>query len=737
MNNGAIFNHFPCYDDWSSQQVNEATIHNYHDALHQHADEIKFKRQYPEEAFNVFQYLANLGHVAGMYSYGYCIMFGQGTSIDRIGGFEWVQKSAKLGFAKAQRQLAICLSKGIGCEQNGVEALRWAQAAIDQGFVDAQNTIGTLYFEGYGVPVNRAKAIEHYFLGMDAGSIDCVSHVGSLYRDGTGVEKDIKKAVELYEKAISLGNSIGCCYLGDLYQDGDDGIPTDPSKAATYFEQAVQLENDCSAAKRRLAFLHDEGIGVEQNYELSLQYYLEAAKFEDRWALYHLAVKYMNGTGVEQNYTKAIEFYERAANQNCALSMSNLGYLLVEGLGCAKDFVRAAQLHQQSAALGDGVGACNCGFVFHYGKGVPVDLLKAVDYYRMAIRLKCDGAESCLGPDSNISRALYNRARALHIENKDKEVLDHFYAAAIQGHPQAFDEVATMYQYAWGLGPVAFEKEMRHFEPPEVPDTTLSAIPNELLLQIFQWLHPKECILLRPVLRRIWTVIEDDSFPRHLFKFQSRLMPSRDMSERHWFDEMLYHGPRAFQAAYLEMVVNGLQVIDSCNYEKYAWLQDLTLYNFPATFSKWTSLTSVQLSLCFLFGAIPDSIKHLRNLKELDLSYNRFHGTEIPASIMELAHLEVLLLDGCGLTGTLGWAFVQFLKTLKRYSLRCNQLIHLEVRMLDECGLTRMLGASVVNFLNYLKRRISVDDSRFEWSYDEDAETHQPKRKRRKVQADQ
>ncbi|KAJ3236949.1 hypothetical protein HDU78_004331 [Chytriomyces hyalinus] len=725
------FNNFRCYDDWSSQQENGATIDKYHDALYQHSDEIKFKRQYPADAFNVFQYLAHLGHVAGMYSYGIAIMYGQGASV----GFAWVERSATAGFAKAQHQLAICFSKGIGCEQNGVEALRWAQSAIDQGYVDAHNTIGTMYFEGYGVPVNHAKGIEHYFLGMDAGSIECISPVGSLYHWGIGVEKDVKKAVELYEKAISRGSGLGCCYLGDLYQTGDDGIPKDPSKAATYFEQAVQLEYDSSAAKRRLAFLYDNGIGVGKNYELSLQYYLEAAKFDNRWALYYLGHKYAHGTGVKKNYKKAIEFFERAAKQNHALSITNLGHLLSRGLGCAKDLVRAAELHQQSAALGDGVGAYNCGVVFQNGNGVPVNLIKAVNYFRMADRLKCDRVKSCLGPDSFISHALYTKAEALRFEYKDKEALDHYSAAAIQDHPQAFDEVASMYQYAWGLGPVAFEKEMRYFEPPELPDTTLSAMPNELLLQIFQWLHPKECILLRPVSRRIRTLTDDDPFPRHVFKFHSRLMPSRDIFDEHWFDSMLFHGPRTFQETYLEMVVNGLQVIDRHN-RKYASLRSKKINkikDFPATFSKWTSLTSIQLrdstssiQLFFsgLSGAIPDSIKHLHSLKELDLSYNRFHGTEIPASIMELAHLEVLLLNDCGLTGTLSWAFVQFLKTLKRYSLRNNQLIHLEARMLDEWGLTRMLGAGGVNSLNNLTRLISVDDSRFEWSYDEDAETH-------------
>ncbi|KAJ3231453.1 hypothetical protein HDU78_007710 [Chytriomyces hyalinus] len=528
--------------------------------------------------------------------------------------------SATLGFAKAQNQLVLCLSKGIGCEQNGVEALRWAQAAIDQGFVDAYSTIGTMHFEGYGVRVNHAKGIEHYFLGMDAGSIECISQVGSLYHWGIGVEKDVKKAVELYEKAISRGSGLGCCYLGDLYQNGDDGIPKDPSKAATYFEQAVQLEYESSAAKQRLAFLHDKGIGVAKNYKLSLQYYLEAAKFEDRRALYHLGVKYTYGTSVVKDYTKAIEFYERAANQNCALSMNNLGYLLGEGQGCAKDSVRAAQLYQRSAALGDGVGAYNCGVVFQYGNGVPVNLLKAVDYFRMAVRLGYDVAKSWLGPDSNISRDLYNTATVLQRQCKDKEALDHFRAAALQGHSES---IAAMYRHAAGLGPVSCEKELRYIQPPEAPDSTLSAIPNEILLQIFQWLHPKECVLMRHISRRIWTLFQDDSTPRHLFKFNSRLMPSRDMSEQHWFDQMLFHGPRAFQIAYLETKLKGLQTLHR-KHRKYVSLRDNKINVFPAIFSEWTSLTSVQLSNSGLVGAIPDSIKHLCNLKELVLSRNRW-----------------------------------------------------------------------------------------------------------------
>ncbi|KAJ3255582.1 hypothetical protein HDU77_003584 [Chytriomyces hyalinus] len=76
-NEDSVFNHFPRYEDWFCQHENGATIDNYHDALHQHADEFKFKEQYPEDAFAVFRHLAHLGHVPGMCSYGVSIMYGQ------------------------------------------------------------------------------------------------------------------------------------------------------------------------------------------------------------------------------------------------------------------------------------------------------------------------------------------------------------------------------------------------------------------------------------------------------------------------------------------------------------------------------------------------------------------------------------------------------------------------------------------------------------------------------------
>ncbi|KAI8840378.1 hypothetical protein BJ741DRAFT_706267 [Chytriomyces cf. hyalinus JEL632] len=139
-NDISVFNHFPCYHGWSSQQDSGANIGHYHDALYKHVDEIKFRRQHPEDAFAVFKHLAHLGHVPGMYSYGYSIMFGQGTPVDRTGGFACVENSATLGFAHAQRQLATWNRDGVAV--NLFKAVDYYRMAVRLKHDGAKSCLG-------------------------------------------------------------------------------------------------------------------------------------------------------------------------------------------------------------------------------------------------------------------------------------------------------------------------------------------------------------------------------------------------------------------------------------------------------------------------------------------------------------------------------------------------------------------------------------------------------------------
>ncbi|KAJ3228962.1 hypothetical protein HDU78_009348 [Chytriomyces hyalinus] len=672
----ANFSHLPSYTDWQSREENQnGTVDQYHDQMCAHGPHLYKNREQPGTAIAIFKYLAKRDHLGGMNAYGVSLVDGDtpGALCDPKEGFTWVEKSAKLGFAKAQSNLASYFSSGTGCEQNGKEALRWGYMAIEGGYVEAYSVIGIMYMQGHGVAVDHFKAVDLFQRGMDAGSLDCICKLGLQYQKGRGVTKNSPRAMELYEKAVGLGDVAGCYYLGYLYMEGDDGIPPDLSKGIKNYERAAQA--GVVAAIRNLGNFYEYGNGVPQNYETALQYFMRAANSEDALAFYYLGLKYRNGTGVPQDYAKAYEYYERAAKQNHKEAICSLGFLLGSGLGCTKDLVRATELYQQAAGLGEATATYNLGCVFENGEGVPVNLLKALDYYRKAVELNYDLAKQCLLPNSRLTTCLYHTGLTFQNHGKIREAGDYFQAAAQLGHTRAVAQLSKMYADAlWGMHAVSFNTEMRYCTPPQAPDTTLSILPVELLTQIFLWLHPKQCLRLRRTSHRMLAFVDNETFARHLLQVNISFLPPQVEKWQNWFDAMLFHGPHAYQVAYLEMRLNGIQAIRGWEMDDGSG-KDHKMKEFPAVLVQWTSLTCLQLSGCRLTGAIPESIKYLRGLKKVNLSYNRFDGTQIPVtSIMGLNNLEVLLLIACGLVGKVGSEFAAFLESLKRYSLLKNKL---------------------------------------------------------------
>lgn len=100
-----------------------------------------------------------------------------------------------------------------------------------------------------------------------------------------------------------------------------------------------------------------------------------------------------------------------------------------------------------------------------------------------------------------------------------------------------------------------------------------------------------------------------------------------------------------------------------------------------------TSIETLNLSHNKLTGSLPAEIRHIRNLKVLDLSNNQFTG--VPAEIGQLKYLEVLDLSNNRITGLpleLG-----NLSNLKILNLKNNQYSKYDLELIRE-----KLSASVV-----------------------------------------
>lgn len=78
-------------------------------------------------------------------------------------------------------------------------------------------------------------------------------------------------------------------------------------------------------------------------------------------------------------------------------------------------------------------------------------------------------------------------------------------------------------------------------------------------------------------------------------------------------------------------------------------LKNQNLSKLPENIFSKTNLTALDVSYNQLSGAMPAEIRHLKNLKTLNLSHNSFTG--VPAEIGQLSNLEILNLSYNPITG--------------------------------------------------------------------------------------
>ena len=201
--------------------------------------------------------------------------------------------------------------------------------------------LASAYQNGEGAEQSYAKAMEWNFRAVNMGSGRGWANVGQMYEKGQGVEQSFEKAVMFYtlsmDSALANPDFKGPRYAGVLYENGftNDAGETvqDLEKAAEYY--LIAADHGDATACSSIGKFYQEGIGVEQNYELAAKYYL-AAMGEGRVvpgvaeASFGLGYLYENGLGVEQNMEEAIARYQLAADNGIEAAQEALARLTKE-----------------------------------------------------------------------------------------------------------------------------------------------------------------------------------------------------------------------------------------------------------------------------------------------------------------------------------------------------------------------------------------------------------------------
>lgn len=198
--------------------------------------------------------------------------------------------------------------------------------------------LASAYQNGDGVEQSYTKAMEWNFRAVNMGSGRGWANVGQMYENGLGVEKSAEKAVIFYtlsmDEKLANPDFKGPRYAGVLYENGftnDAGeFVQDYEKAAACYQ--IAADHGDVTGNAYIGKCYQEGLGVEQNYELAAQYYVTAIGEGNivpgvAEASYGLGYLLENGLGVEQNVEEAIARYQLAADNGIEAAQEALDRL--------------------------------------------------------------------------------------------------------------------------------------------------------------------------------------------------------------------------------------------------------------------------------------------------------------------------------------------------------------------------------------------------------------------------
>ena len=272
-----------------------------------------------------------------------------GSVEERIAA-DWFEKAAKKGHVASMLELGLYY-KSIRQQSR---ARSWLIKAADKRNGRALFELGVMYEYGTGVFQSYKKALRYYQNASKSGELSAHMKLAKFYKDGIGTKPDIKKAVR---HLLILKDKT-----------------TDP-------EMKDEISARLAAISRLIAL-------ESQDPETRFKWLRSAAKGGDIASVLDIAYMYQNGIGVEQDYEQAIFWYNKAVGRGSVSAMTNLGYIYANGFGVSVDYPTAFHWYKEAAELGDSDAAWNLGNFYMSGLGTDRDVAEAKKWFERSEALK-------------------------------------------------------------------------------------------------------------------------------------------------------------------------------------------------------------------------------------------------------------------------------------------------------------------------------------------------------------
>ena len=252
----------------------------------------------------------------------------------------------------------------------------------------------TAYKEACKIIYNKQSKLEDFQKAEQlllnesrSGNVLAIQDLGKLYSTDKLGEKDEKKSFSFYEEAFQG--------FMEIEPDSDFMFPYEPK----FDGQIMKPVNMRSYVWYRIGKMHCYGLGTEQDYAQSFEWFLKSAHEGNKFAQYSLAnLYYCNG--VEKDLSQAFWWYRKSSEQGqpyasyAVAQMYSKGEYVAENKETAQRYYKAALsgfLELESKDQADDNLFYKIGVMYKNGLGTEADISKAIDYFKRSAEMNKNG----------------------------------------------------------------------------------------------------------------------------------------------------------------------------------------------------------------------------------------------------------------------------------------------------------------------------------------------------------
>ena len=249
----------------------------------------------------------------------------------------------------------------------------------------------TAYKEACKIIYNKQSKLEDFkkaeqllLSESKSGNVLAIHDLGKLYSTDKLGAKDEEKSFAFYQEALQG--------FMEIEPDSDYMFPYEPK----FKGQVMKPADMRSYVWYRIGKMHCYGLGTEQDYAQSFEWFLKSAHEGNKFAQYSLANLYYYGNGVEKDLSQAFWWYRKSSEQGqpyasyAVAQMYSKGEYVAENKETAQRYYKAALsgfLELESKDQADDNLFYKIGVMYKNGLGTEADISKAIDYFKRSAEM--------------------------------------------------------------------------------------------------------------------------------------------------------------------------------------------------------------------------------------------------------------------------------------------------------------------------------------------------------------